>query len=567
MRLPVLLQAPADPIPVRPIRIDADTTPRRLTLRVMAAAPRQMWPASILLIMHQIGESLVPVIMGFAIDQAVATGDPVRLALCVALLGADFALLSYSYRFGSRFGLLGIEAVQHRLRTLVANRLLDPKGVKGRAGLPGVSLSIASSDVNNLAKAVAITAWPAGELAAILLCGTVLMVLSWELGLIVLLGVPLLLFIMDRAGGPLRRRSHDQSALAGEASGKAADLLAGYRVLSGLGAQGAAADRYRKSSRDALDGSLHAASAQGVYIGSMNLASGLFVAGLALVAGLRAWNGDLTVGQLITVVGLTQFIMGPLGGISRNAGGIWAAALASAERVLSILQLPHHEAGHGKTVPDTGDGKLSLADVRTANLDRVDLDVAPGECVGLRATPAAAADLAALLSGSAEPDAGALAWQGRPFSEYDLEALRRTVLVVPHHAALFDGTILDNVGLLTADRAAIDTALDAADCAEIVDAAPDGLDTQVGEEGLRLSGGQRQRIALARALAQEPPLLVLQDPTTAVDSVTESRIAERLRAARGNRSTLLITDAPALLAVCDRVVDLTGIDLPAKETA
>ncbi|WP_198667332.1 ABC transporter ATP-binding protein [Glycomyces dulcitolivorans] len=566
MRLPVLLQAPADPIPVRPIRIDADTTPRRLTLRVMAAAPRQMWPASILLIMHQIGESLVPVIMGFAIDQAVATGDPVRLALCVALLGADFALLSYSYRFGSRFGLLGIEAVQHRLRTLVANRLLDPKGVKGRAGLPGVSLSIASSDVNNLAKAVAITAWPAGELAAILLCGTVLMVLSWELGLIVLLGVPLLLFIMDRAGGPLRRRSHDQSALAGEASGKAADLLAGYRVLSGLGAQGAAADRYRKSSRDALDGSLHAASAQGVYIGSMNLASGLFVAGLALVAGLRAWNGDLTVGQLITVVGLTQFIMGPLGGISRNAGGIWAAALASAERVLSILQLPHHEASHGKAVPDTGDGKLSLADVRTANL-RADLDVAPGECVGLRATPAAAADLAALLSGSAEPEAGALTWQGRPFGEYELEALRRTVLVVPHHAALFDGTILDNIGLLTADRAAIDTALDAADCAEIVDAAPDGLDTQVGEEGLRLSGGQRQRIALARALAQEPPLLVLQDPTTAVDSVTESRIAERLRAARGNRSTLLITDAPALLAVCDRVVDLPGIDLPAKETA
>nr|BFF24625.1 hypothetical protein GCM10025732_25900 [Glycomyces mayteni] len=202
MPLPVLLQAPPEPIPVRPIRIDAKTTPRQLTLRAIAAAPRQMVPAAMLLVMHQVGESLVPVIMGFAIDQAVATGDYVRLALCVLLLGADFALLSYSYRFGSRFGLLGIEAVQHRLRTLVADRLLDPKGVKGRAGLPGVSLSIAASDVNNLARAVSIAAWPVGELAAVLLTGTVLMVLSWELGLIVLIGVPLLLLIMDRAGGP-----------------------------------------------------------------------------------------------------------------------------------------------------------------------------------------------------------------------------------------------------------------------------------------------------------------------------------------------------------------------------
>ncbi|PRY62481.1 ABC transporter ATP-binding protein [Glycomyces artemisiae] len=558
MRLPVLLQAPADPIPVRPIRIDAATTPRRLTLRAIAAAPRQMVPAAMLLVMHQVGESLVPVIMGFAIDQAVATGDPVRLALCVALLGADFALLSFSYRFGSRLGLLGIEAVQHRMRTLVADRLLDPKGVKGRAGLPGVSLSIAATDVNNLARAVSIAAWPVGEIAAVLLTGTVLMVLSWELGLIVLIGVPLLLLIMDRAGGPLRRRSHDQSALAAEASGKAADLLAGYRVLSGLGAQGAAADRYRKASRDALAGSLRAAGSQGVYTGSMNLASGLFVAGLAVVAGLRALNGDLTVGQLITIVGLTQFIIGPLSGLATNAGAIWAAALASAERVLSILQLPHHDAAHGDARPEPGDGKLSLTGVRTANLDGLDLDIAPGECVGLRATPAAAADLAALLSGGAEPDAGAVAWQGRPFAEYDLEALRAAVLVVPHHAALFDGSILDNVGLLTADREAVDAALDAADCAEIIDAAPNGLDTEVGEDGLRLSGGQRQRIALARALAQRPPLLVLQDPTTAVDSVTESRIAERLRAARGNGSTLLVTDAPALLAVCDRVVDLNA---------
>ncbi|MEU6857303.1 ABC transporter ATP-binding protein [Glycomyces sp. NPDC046736] len=558
LRLPRWFQAPDEPIPVRPLRVDQGTTARRLTLRVIGGAPKYTVPAAALLIGHQVGEVLVPVIMGFAIDQAVATGDPVRLALCLALLAADFAMLSFSYRFGSRVGMLGVEAIQHRLRTLVADRLLDPAGVKGRTGLPGVSLSIASSDVNVLARAAILSYYPVGELAAIILCTTVLMTISWQLGLIVLLGVPILLLLMDRAGGPLRRRSERQSALAAAASGKAADLIAGYRVISGLGAQDTAAGRYRRSSREALGGSLHAAGAQGLYTGSMSLATGLFVAGLALVAGLRAWNGDLTVGQLITVVGLAQIILGPLGSFATNFGAILATALASADRVLSILQLPPGAAPHGDARPEPGEGKLGVTGLTTASLTALDLDIAPGECVGLRAHPGAAAELAAVLSGAAEPDAGTVTWQDRPLADYDLEALRAAVLVVPHYAALFDGTIRDNVALDDTTDADVEAAIAAADGAEILETAPEGLDTQVGDDGLRLSGGQRQRIALARALAQRPPLLVLQDPTTAVDSVTESRIAERLREARRGGSTLLITDAPALLAVCDRVVDLRG---------
>ncbi|MCD0443387.1 ABC transporter ATP-binding protein/permease [Glycomyces sp. A-F 0318] len=562
MRLPRWFQAPAEPIPVRPVRVDADTTPRRLAARVILGAPRYTAPAAVLAIGHQIGEALVPVVMGFAIDQAVATGDPVRLALCLALLAADFAMLSFSYRFGSRLGLLGMEAVQHRLRTLVAGRLLDPAGVAGRAGLPGTSLSIAATDVNVLSRAVFIAVFPVGQFAGILLCAVVLLSISWQIGLAVLIGVPLLLLLMDRAGGPLRRRSQRQSELAAEASGKAADLLAGYRILSGLGAQAAGADRYRRASRDALDGSLHAAGAQGVFVGSMNLATGLFVAGLAVVAGLRALDGDFTVGQLITVVGLTQFIIGPIGSFASAFGPMWAGALAAAARVLTVLTLAPRVASPGTARPEPGRGRLALTG--TGALDGFSLDVAPGECVGLRTGPEGAADLAAILSGAPSP-AGTAAWQGRPLDEFDLEALRASILVVPHHAALFDGTIRENVALGTATEERTAAALDAADCAEIVEAAPDGLDAQVGDDGLRLSGGQRQRLALARALAQHPPLLVLHEPTTAVDSVTEARIAERLRGARGSHSTLLITDAPALLAVCDRVVDLHRVETSSSD--
>ncbi|THV29080.1 ABC transporter transmembrane domain-containing protein [Glycomyces paridis] len=556
MRSPRRLQAPDEPIEVPPLRVGADTTPRRLAVRVVLGAPRYTAPAATLAIGHQVGEALVPVIMGFAIDQAVATSDPVRLALCLVLLAADFAMLSYSYRFGSRIGLLGMEAVQHRLRTLVAGRLLDPVGVAGRAGLPGTSLSIAASDVNALARAVFIAVFPVGQFAGILLCAVVLLWISWQIGLIVLIGVPLLLVLMDRAGGPLRRRSERQAELAAEASGKAADLLAGYRILSGLGAQAAGAERYRRASRDALDGSLHAAGAQGVFVGSMNLATGLFVAGLAVVAGLRALDGELTVGQLITVVGITQYIIGPLGSFASGFGPMWAGALAAAARVLTVLSLAPRVESPGSAVPAPGAGTLDLRAVASGALDRFDLRLEPGECVGLRAAPGAAADLAAVLSGAVAPETGTAAWHGRPIGDYDLDALRAAILVVPHHAALFDGTIRENVALGAATEARTAAALDAADCAEIIEAAPGGLDAQVGDDGLRLSGGQRQRLALARALAQHPPLLVLHEPTTAVDSVTEARIAERLRATRGDRSTLLITDAPALLAVCDRVVDI-----------
>lgn len=615
MRFPRWFQAPDEPIAVPPLRVDAATTPRRLAVRTILGAPKYTTPAAVLAVGHQVGEALVPVVMGFAIDQAVATGDPVRLGLCLLLLAADFAMLSYSYRFGSRIGLLGMEAVQHRLRTLVADRLLAPTGVAGRAGLPGTSLSIAASDVNALSRAVFLAVFPVGQAAGVLLCAVVLLAISWQIGLIVLLGVPLLLILMDRAGGPLRRRSERQSELAAEASGKAADLLAGYRILSGLGAQRAGADRYRRASRDALEGSLHAAGAQGVFVGSMNLVTGLFVAVLAVVAGLKALDGDLTVGQLITVVGITQFVIGPLGSFATGFGPMWAGALAAAARVLTVLTLEPRVATPGTAVPEAGAGTLRLTGVRFGALagaarvgvglsddagtregigadtsddastrggpgagpsedvgfregvgsgrvdpDRAgfDLDIGPGECVGLRLSPAAAADLAAVLTGAAAPEEGTATWQGRSLGEYDLEALRASVLVVPHHAAIFDGTIRENVALGRADEERVAAALEAADCAEIVGAAPDGLDAQVGDDGLRLSGGQRQRLALARALAQHPPLLVLHEPTTAVDSVTEARIAERLRAAREGYATVLITEAPALLAVCDRVIEVAG---------
>jgi ABC-type multidrug transport system fused ATPase/permease subunit len=141
---------------------------------------------------------------------------------------------------------------------------------------------------------------------------------------------------------------------------------------------------------------------------------------------------------------------------------------------------------------------------------------------------------------------------GRPAHELTSADYRRGLTVAPHRTTLFTGTIRDNLTTTTGAPDRLSAAVEAAACDDFAT----DLDAAVGENGNRLSGGQRQRVALARALATDAPILVLHEPTTAVDSVTEQTIAGRLRGFRAGLSTLLITSSPALLGGCDRIIDL-----------
>ena len=188
--------------------------------------------------------------------------------------------------------------------------------------------------------ASAIGVYPIGQVAAVIFTGIVLLTISWPLGVAVLLGAPTILWILDRAGGSLRARSEHQQEMAARAAGTATDLVTGFRVVKGIGGERVAARRYDAASRRALHGVLAASRSEGVYLGAMESISGLFVVAIGVAAGLTAVGGGLTIGQLITVVGLTQFVMGPLGALGTNAGAVWAAALASARRILTVLQAP-----------------------------------------------------------------------------------------------------------------------------------------------------------------------------------------------------------------------------------
>jgi putative ABC transport system ATP-binding protein len=369
-------------------------------------------------------------------------------------------------------------------------------------------------------------------------------------------GLPPVIVIMRVLGGPLERRSDAEQAEAARASGLATDIVSGLRVLKGIGAERAAAERYRSASRSSLAAALRAAHVRAWYDSTAVLVPGVFLAIVALVAGRLALSGTISVGELIAVLGLAQFLQSPFNGLSFIAGQV-ARVRASTRRIADYLSAAPAIDVHATAVPPR-EGRLRLARVATGSppvLDRLDLDIPAGECLGVVVDdPASSAALLALIARHRDPDEGAVELDGVDLRAMDPEALRRTVLVALHDAAVFEGSVLANAGDLTDDAAAVDRAVTAATVDEIAEVLPEGLQSSVGERGGALSGGQRQRVALARALAADPPVLVLHDPTSAIDTVTESFIAERLRELRAGRTTVVVTSSPTLLAVCDRVV-------------
>ncbi|WP_433610903.1 ABC transporter transmembrane domain-containing protein [Dactylosporangium sp. CA-139114] len=484
-------------------------------------------------VLWMVSQALVPAVIGSGVD-ALARGDRHGLLLAGAAvlgLGAATAITGIlRHRFAvSNFLSAGFRTVQVTARH--ATRL--GAALQKRVAT-GEVVSIGTTDFDHIGYSVDVSARAGGSVVAIVVVTALLLRVSVPLGLVVVLGVPLLVAVVGLLLRPLHRRRRHQRQLAGELTGRAADIVAGLRVLRGVGGEAEFSRRYRTQSQRVRFAGVRVARVESTLEAAQILLPGCFIALVTWLGARFAVAGRISPGELVAFYAYAAFLIGPLRTLTEFAEKL-TRGLVAAGRVVAVLRLEPDFQEHPDSVPAT-EGDLDDPDsglcVREGRLTAV-AAVRPEDAIAI-------AERLALLD-----PASRVRLRGVPLRDMALADVRRHVLLSDNDATLFRGPLRDEVGdgATLADAAALD----------IVEALPGGLDAEIAERGRDFSGGQQQRLRLARALAADPPVLVLVEPTSAVDAHTEARIAERLPAARAGRTTVVCTTSPLLLDRADTV--------------
>ena len=494
-------------------------------------------------------QAVIPAILGRAIDRGVSARDQQQLLLWAGLLlligvaQAAFGIMRH------RFAVTNWLTTAYRTVQLVTRHAVRLGSTLPRKVSTGEVVAIGSGDISHLGQVMDVSARFAGAVVSFLLVSVILLNTSVTLGLLVLLGVPLLMLLIGPVLRPLQSRAAHQRALMGELANTATDIVGGLRVLRGIGGEQVFLDRYRRQSQRARVSGVTVARLQSVLDALQVFLPGVFVVLVVWLGARSAVAGDISAGELVAFYGYAAFLMLPLRTITEYANKLIRGRVAAA-RVCRMLALePDHRDPVEPAAPPAP-GSL-LQDLRTG------VRVEHGTAIAIVAddpdTPGALADRLGMIA--AERDHEVLLG-GVPLTDLARDEVRRRIVVSDTGAGLFSGPLrarLDVTG-----RGRVEDALATASAEDVLEGLLDGLDSVVAERGRTFSGGQRQRLVLARALTSDPEVLVLVEPTSAVDAHTEARIAQRLRQHRAGRTTVVTTTSPLMLDAMDEVAFLQG---------
>ena len=492
-----------------------------------------------------VAQAVMPALIGRAIDDGVAAGDTSQLLLWSGALLAAGLVQAVAGVARHRWAVANWLIAAFRTVQVVARHTVTLGATLPKRVSTGEVVAIGASDLSHVGNSIEVFGRGAGAVVSFLVVALILLNTSVTLGLVVLIGVPLLLLAIGPLLKPLQKRNLAQREMMGELTTLASDIVGGLRVLRGIGGEEVFHDRYVKESQHVRSAGVQVGRLQSMLDALQILLPGIFVVVVVWLGARFAVQGQISPGELVAFYGYAAFLMMPLRTATEVANKVIRGMVAS-RRVCRVLSIEPEIVDSDHVVePPQHPGEL--VDAQTG------LVVNPGILTAVVCeVPEEYAAIADRLGRYTEAD---VTYAGIPVRQLPKDVVRRRIVISDGGSTLFSGCLREELDLSgSGDEARLYAALRTASADDILDALPDGLDSTVEERGRSFSGGQRQRLVLARALAADPEVLVLVEPTSAVDAHTEARIADRLRQARAGRTTVVLTSSPLLLDRSDRVV-------------
>ncbi len=521
-----------------------------------------------------------PLLTKAAIDDATGVASH---GFSIAAIASALAVLGV-IRFGAQYlrrltaGRLSL-TVQDTLRRGLLRTLLRLDGTAQDSIRTGQVVSRSISDLQLVQGLLAMVPLSLGAVVQVVLAFCVMAYLSWLLTLVALLVIPAVTMVAFRTRRALFAATWSAQQSAADVAQHVEETVTGVRVVKGFGQEERSVDELVAHGQRLFSQRMRAAGINSRFTPTMGAIPQVAMVGVIALGGYLTARGDITVG---TFLAFATYIttMTSLARLLTNLIVTAQLARAAVERVYDVIDHPADPALSNTTVVPAGTVGLLLRDVHFAYDDGgrevfsgVDLEVAPGECVAVVGPPGSGkSTMSTLVGGVHRPSSGTVALtvagQVLDVGELSPDALHGTVGIVVDEPFLYSDTIASNIALGpeadetgkvpdAARRTRVTEAARRAHAHDFIVALPDGYDTVVGERGLTLSGGQRQRIAVARALYADPPLMVLDDATSAVDATTEAGILGSLRDTPG-RTMVLLAHRRSTLTLADRVAVIDG---------